>query len=199
MSETLRKLKVDFSKVATIGCSCGGVIFKGKGRSENTLVSITELDMAEATVASVRLFNGSEMRKAKHVAEELAAKLNGIDNSTLLIFFSSRWYHAASLSKALSGLGEGFTIIGGGTYSATGDEIDDPNYTICNGESSCDELVCAKISGDSFFSTTRMANGVEALGKAYPVTKTDGHVLKEIDGKIYKRKRRHCPCISSCA
>ncbi len=191
MREVVKFATKKYPKAAIVGCSCGGVIHGGKGYAENSVVSLTELDDAEVGIVSVKVFDDEGMKNAEDVAEELVAKLGSFDKSLLVIFYSSRWFYAAGLSKALSKYGVNFAIVGGGSYSATGDEINDPNYTICNELIETDALVCAKLNGDSFFCTERMANGIEALGKAYAVTNVSGHVIEEIDGvpakQWYKR------------
>lgn len=191
MKDVIKHASRKLPKVAVTGCSCGGVILGGKSYSDNSLISLTELEDAEVGITSIKIFDGEEMKPAEDAAEELVSKLGSFDKSLLLIFYSSRWNYASGLGKALSKYGTNFAILGGGSFSATGDELNDQSYTICNDKIEKDALVCVKLQGDSFFCAERMTTGIEALGKAYAVTDVSGHVIKQIDGvpaqQWYKR------------
>lgn len=72
-------------------------------------------------------------------------------------------------------------IMGGGAFSSTDDERNNPAYCICDLEASEDRIVVAKLYGINLRITERAATGIEAIGKSYKVTKIHGNTVLEVD------------------
>lgn len=174
-----------------IGCSVGGIIYKGESLTGKTLISIIDLQKTEITCTHISLKDSTQYRSPKAVSKQVLEELGGIDGSFLFAYYSPVYPYVSQLVDQLNAHSKNFKMIGGGAYSITGDLCTEHAYTVYNNEVKEDCLVIAKLHGDDLIDNQSAITGIKSVGRTYKVNKSDGHRLIEIDGKPAKKWFNH--------
>lgn len=174
-----------------VGCSVGGVIYKGKSLEHKTLISFIDDYHMEMVSASASLLENGKYKTPDRLADEIEKQLGGIDDSFLLAFYSPSYPYPSQLVQAFNSRGKNFKMTGGGAYSAANDLSIAKSYIIHNGKVAEDSLVVGKLKGHLLFHTQVTTTGIKSIGRTYSATKSDGHRLIEVDGKPAKKWFNH--------
>lgn len=174
-----------------IGCSVGGIIYKGESLTGKTLVSIIEPKNAEISCACVTLKNQNGYRSPDDVVNQLLKELGGADDGFLFTFYSPSYPFVSRLVAEFNGKAKRFKMIGGGAYSVTGDLCNDPAYIVHGDTTREDCIVVAKLVGGDLIANQSAITGIKSVGRTYKVTKSKEHRLIEVDGKPAKEWFNH--------
>lgn len=174
-----------------IGCSVGGVIFKGKSLENQTLISFIDDIGLEMISASASLLEDGKFKTPSRLADEICEKIGGIDDSFLFAFYSPSYPRPSKFVDELNKRGSNFKMAGGGAYSPVDDLSKAKAYVIHGGTAEEDALVVGKLKGSTLFRTQVTATGIQSIGRTYTVTNSDGHRLIEVDGTPAKKWFNH--------
>ncbi|MDE5566126.1 MAG: EAL domain-containing protein [Anaeroplasmataceae bacterium] len=170
-----------------IGCSVGGIIYKGENIDHGTLISFVDSVDTNYKTASVNLKQDDSYKSPKQIVDEIVDSLDGIDNSFLFTFYPPLLPYPSQVVEELNKRGKNFKMIGGGCFSSIGNLNDSSTYTICGEEVLQDTLVVAKLYGNSLIMNQSTATGIESIGRTHIVTKSKEHQIMEIDNKPAKQ------------
>lgn len=177
----IRRLRLMLPISEIIGCSVGGIIFKGQSLEHATLISFLDFDDTEFKTTSIPLKIENVLQSTEDIVNELLSNLDGVDNSFLFLFYPPSYPYPSSLVELLNQKGSQYKMIGGGGYSPIGDLSLERTFMIYNDTVDEDYIVCAKLKGKSLIMNQATATGIESIGKPYQVTKSSGHFLQEIN------------------
>ncbi len=170
-----------------IGCSVGGIIYKGESLAGKTLISIIELADTEVKTASVSLKDGDSYKSPEKLACEILSILGGADQSFLFTFYSPTYPFTSSFVGEMNNNVNDYTMIGGGAFSVKGNLLNCPAYTVHGKQVAEDRIVIAKLSGKSLIANQGAITGIKSVGRTYRVTKSKEHRLIEIEGQPAKQ------------
>ncbi|MGN1060112.1 MAG: EAL domain-containing protein [Candidatus Coproplasma sp.] len=170
-----------------VGCSVGGIIYKGESLTDKTLVSIIDLYDTDVKTTSVRLKDEKGYRSPKKVADDVLYYLGGASDSFLFTYYSPAYPYVSQLVEEMNSRAVNFKIIGGGAYSVTDDLCKDPAYIVHNDFIAEDFIVVAKLKGKLLINNQAAITGIKSVGRTYRVTKSKEHRLIEIDGQPAKQ------------
>jgi len=177
----LAQIKALLPKCEIIGCNVGGVIYKGQILDNSTLISIVDLYETQFVTTSVRLTEKGKFKSPKKLTDEILYYLGGADDSFIFMFYCPMYPAISQVVEEMNSRAKNFKMIGGGAYS----EKDLP-YIIHNEFIASDYVVAAKLEGRLLLDSQATITGIRSVGRAYTVTKSNGHRLSEIDGKPAK-------------
>lgn len=166
-----------------IGCSVGGIIYKGESLTDKTLISVMELSDTEITTASVGLKDENGYKAPERLAEEILGRLGGADDSFLFVYYSPAYPFPSQLVASFNSKIKNYGMIGGGAYSVADDLSKYPAYFIHGRQIKECSIVVAKLSGERLIDNQGAITGIKSIGRTYKVTKSKEHRLIEIDGQ----------------
>ncbi|MGN0813713.1 MAG: EAL domain-containing protein [Candidatus Coproplasma sp.] len=170
-----------------VGCSVGGIIYKGESLTEKTLISIIDLYGTDVKTTSVVLKDENGYRPPQKVADEVLYYLGGANDSFLFTYYCPTYPYVSQLVEEFNKRAVNFRIIGGGAYSVSADLCNDPAYIIHNGFVSEDYIVVAKLQGSLLTCRQAAITGIKSVGRTYRVTRSKDHRLIEVDGQPAKQ------------
>lgn len=170
-----------------IGCSVGGIIFKGKNYEKETLVSIVDCKEAAVDTVSIMLKDGQQYKKPQKIVDEILQEVGSLDDSFLFAFYPPSFIYPSRFVEELNKRNKNYKMIGGGGYSPIGNLIEAPTYCIHNSNVLENMLVLTRIKGSKLIKNQATATGIESVGRLYEVTKSVGHHLIEIDHQPAKQ------------
>ncbi len=183
----LKELSRLLPKAETVGCSVGGIIYKGESLTDKTLISIIDLYDTGVKTTSVRLKDENGFRSPQKVADEILYFLGGANDSFLFTFYSPSYPYVSRLVDELDRRNSNFKMIGGGAYSVTDNLFTDPAYIVHNSFIAEDYIVVAKLKSKLLINNQAAITGIKSVGRTYRVTKSEEHRLIEIDGQPAKQ------------
>ena len=170
-----------------IGCSTSGEIVS-EGVAENCL-TLTGLHFdGDTTVreAQVLLQSPSEVEKA---GEEIGRKLSGPDLKSIFILGLGVNFNGSSLIKGIKRQVQNNVIITGGLAGDNG--LFEKTFTLAKGQFSDSSVVAVGFYGEEIEVGYGSIGGWQSFGPVRKVTRAEGNVLYEIDGRsaleIYKK------------
>lgn len=169
-------------KAVIVGCSVGGILYKGQSLSGETLISILDCNSSEITTASICIKDGANYKSPSALADEILAELGGADDSFMFAYYTPNYPYMSQAVYYLNANARNLKLIGGGAYSVKGDLYNTPAYVIHDSETKEDSIVVAKLKSPALISTQVMVTGIRAVGRTYKVTKSSEHRIREIDG-----------------
>ncbi len=187
----VQRLKLLLPNSDIVGCSVGGIIFKGQGYDHETLISFVDCYDTDIKTTAIPLKLDNTYKNSAKVVDELLWNLEGIDDSFVFIFYPPGYPCPSSIIRILNERCSRFKIIGGGGYSPIGDLSKAKTFLIHNDQVDEDYLVAAKLKGHLLIMNQETATGIESIGKTYHITKSEGHLLKEIDSIPAKQWFNH--------
>lgn len=170
-----------------IGCSVGGIIYKGESLTDRTLISVMELSDAEIKTAMVSLKDENGFKTPERLADEILGQLGGADDSFLFAYYSPAYPFPSQLVAEFNSKIKNYKMIGGGAYSVTDDLCNCPAYIIHGTEIKEYSIAVAKLSGKKLICNQDAITGIKSIGRTYKVTKSKEHRLIEIDGQPAKQ------------
>ncbi|MGN0808050.1 MAG: EAL domain-containing protein [Candidatus Coproplasma sp.] len=170
-----------------IGCSVGGIIFKGESLINKTLITIIDLYDTSVKTTSVQLKDENGYRSPQKVADEVLYYLGGASDSFLFTYYCPTYPYVSQLVEEFNKRTVNFKIIGGGAYSVTDDLCNDPAYIVHNSFIGEDYIVVAKLNGKLLLHNQAAITGIKSVGRTYRVTKSKEHRLIEVEGQPAKQ------------
>ncbi|MGN0806607.1 MAG: EAL domain-containing protein [Candidatus Coproplasma sp.] len=170
-----------------VGCSVGGIIYKGESLTNKTLISIIDLYDTDVKTTSVRLKDENGYRSPQKVADDVIYFLGGANDSFLFTYYSPAYPYVSQLVEEMNKRAFNFKVIGGGAYSVTDDLCSDPAYIVHNGFIAEDFIVVAKLEGKLLIHNQAAITGIKSVGRTYKVTKSKEHRLIEVEGQPAKQ------------
>ena len=187
----LKELNAILPKAEIVGCSVGGIIYKGESLTKKTLITIIDLYDTDVKTTSVRLKDENGYRSPQKVADDVLYFLGGASDSFLFTYYSPVYPYVSQLVEEMNKRCINFKMIGGGAYSVTDDLAKDPAYIVHNGFIAEDFIVVAKLKGELLIHNQAAITGIKSVGRTYRVTKSKGHRLIEIDSQPAKQWFNH--------
>lgn len=174
----LAKIKAAAGKAEVVGCSTSGEI-SAKGVDEDTVtLTAVHFDKANVKATSTALANAAASYEA---GRTLAAALNAPDLRGVFVLAPGLNVNGSELVKGISSALPPEVKVTGGL---AGDGTDfKQTHTFINGLLSSDHVVAVGLYGDSLMISTGSQGGWKPFGPARRVTRVDGNVLYELDGK----------------
>jgi hypothetical protein len=171
-------LKKDLSNAVTIGCSTSGEIGGSRAAKETVVFAGARLEKSKVRVTSAAV---SRLSASGNAGREIASSLLSPELKHVLVFAPGTNMDGGVLVEELRRkLDDGIGITGG----LAGDRIDfRQTYTYLNGEVYMDRAVAIGFYGDSMHFGCGSDGGWRAFGPARRVTRAEGTVLYELDGK----------------
>ncbi|MGN0812880.1 MAG: EAL domain-containing protein [Candidatus Coproplasma sp.] len=183
----LKELALLLPESEVVGCSVGGIIYKGESLTDKTLISIIDLYDTSVKTTSVSLKDRNGYRSPQKVADDVLYYLGGANDSFLFTYYCPTYPYVSQLVEEFNKRAVNFKIIGGGAYSVSGDLCKDPAYIVHNSFIAEDYIVVAKLNGKLLLHNQAAITGIKSVGRSYKVTKSSEHRLIEIDGQPAKK------------
>ncbi|MGN1104443.1 MAG: EAL domain-containing protein [Candidatus Coproplasma sp.] len=187
MAPLIKALSSLLQSAEIVGCSVGGIIYKGESLTNKTLITIIDLYDTDVKTTSVKLKDENGYRSPQKVADDVLYYLGGADNSFLFTYYCSAYPYVSQLVEEFNKRSINFKIIGGGAYSVTADLHKDPAYIVHNDFIAEDFIVVAKLNGKLLIHNQAAITGIKSIGRSYRVTKSREHRLIEVDGQPAKK------------
>lgn len=169
-----------FPDALCVGCSCNGSIVDGNfsGKTVTVTCSIFEKESSKIEILQYLLREDSAAPVAEDLAREVEKRpwVRGVE-----LLVATPGLSFTGFCNGLSVLPEKVRVFGGlaGRISE-----ESPPYVFSNVcDFSCESVVCVLYGGDELEVETVKVSGWKALGRPFAVTKAQGNVLWELDGK----------------
>ncbi len=179
--KVLEGVNLSAGDAIVVGCSDAGQIVGVKNKAYKGAVAAMALSMESVKMITAQAEGAKENSHdtGKRLAEEILEK-NGEKPSLLLIFIEGLAQNGAAVVRGIQEvLGEDFPIMGG---SAGDDFKFEKTYQYHQGKVITDSVVGVALTGEFSFGMG-VKHGWEPIGLPMKVTKAEGAVLKEVDGK----------------
>lgn len=180
---TYRALKAQFPQADIVTCSTAGEIFGPQVFDDTLSVAAMRFDHTRVLVKGVRL---SEYANSYDAAKGLADAFANEDLGYLMVFSDGTSVNGSELSRAFAG--ENILVTGG--LAGDGDKFES-TLVGWNGDATEGLIVGIGFAGDKLRIGHGTMGGWETFGLEREVTRSEGNVLFEIDGKnaldLYKR------------
>lgn len=169
-----------------IGCSTAGEICDQRMWEDSLAILAIHFDATEVRLVKQRLEKAEDSYR---VGEALGEQLKDPNLKAVFVLAPGTHVNGSALSDGLNAcLGKNIVISGG----LAGDETDfRETYTIGGGEIFMDHAVALGLYGDHVIVSCGSEGGWRAFGPARRVTKSNGNILQELDGKpalqLYKQ------------
>lgn len=180
LNDACAALEEYFPDSVCIGSSSAGNIVSGKLSRKSVSVSCTlfERDTTRVGLLQYALdeeFAASSIENLVHEVEKRPWV------TAVEILAASATFSYTKLCERLTNLRRDVQVFGG-LARFVGEEI--PAFVFSNRYGFSDEaMVCVLYGGEDFYVETAKVSGWKPLGKSFPVTKAEGNVLWELDGK----------------
>lgn len=161
-----------------IGCSTAGEIFDAEVEEESVVVAALTFAHAEHRVASAKV----EGPVASFLAgQSIAAELQREDLRAMVVFGDGVHVNGSELLRGLSAELSGEVVIAGG-LSGDGDRFES-TWTLLNDQRNQKEVVACGFYGESLHVRSVSGTGWDIFGPSRRVTRAEGNVLYELDGR----------------
>lgn len=182
----LALLKARTQGRAAIGCSTAGEIAGVSSCSDSLALLAVRFDETRARVAAHPLDGAGDSFAA---GAALGEKLKATDLRAVFVLAAGKGVNGSALTEGLaSSLGRSVVISGG----LAGDNVRfGETFALCSGEIGNNLIVAAGLYGEHVVVSCGSEGGWRPFGPARRVTKAEGNVLYELDGKpalqLYKQ------------
>ncbi|MGN1372563.1 MAG: EAL domain-containing protein [Candidatus Coproplasma sp.] len=170
-----------------IGCSVGGIIYKGESLINKTLITIIDLYDTAVKTTSIKLKDENGYRPPQKVADDVLYFLDGANDSFLFTYYCPTYPYVSQLVEEFNKRSINFRLIGGGAYSVAGDLCKEPAYIVHNNFIAEDYIVTAKLKSNLLLFNQAAITGIKSVGRSYKVTKSKEHRLIEVDNQPAKQ------------
>ncbi len=184
--ETLRFILEKAKEKKVMGCSTAGEISQDGPIKGGLVLLGIHFDQARTRLVSYPL---PEAKESFAVGQKIGESLKAPDLKSVFVLVPGANINGSALADGLSScLGRNVVISGG----LAGDELDfKQTHTLCCGEIHSDHVVAAGFYGDGLIVSCGSEGGWRPFGPARRVTKSEGNLLQELDGKpalqLYKQ------------
>ncbi len=181
IERTCAKIKSQLPDALIVCCSSNGNIMNGdfSGGSFAAVVTLFEYPSTKVEVLQYPLSGDTQMEVTQELREEVSRRpwVKGIE-----MLVTIRGMSVTALCDGLSELPENIQVFGGGAFSADLAQNDACVYSSVGGYQE-KSVVFVLFGGDEFNLETTFVTGWKPLGLYLDVTKTDGALLKELNGR----------------
>lgn len=173
----LAELAATFPKSAIVGCSSAGEIHDHLIADGTLVVAIAQFERTDLTVASTRIESAADSAAA---GARLGTKLASARPNLVLVFSEGLAVNGTDLVQGLSGSLPKDTIIAGG-LAADGDRFA-RTWVLVDGKPVAGHVVAVAMTGPLEIGAGSQG-GWDTFGPERRVTRSEGNVLYELDGK----------------
>lgn len=171
-------IKEKMNGISVIGCSTAGEI-TNKGASEDT-IAFTAIKLEHSSFKMFSIPVGSPPDAVKSGAE-IAKYLNDEGLKAVFVLAPGLTVNGSELAKGLGSILPKEVVVTGG-LSGDGTDFKE-TCTLLNGEVFTDRLVALGLYGENIQISSGSSGGWKPFGPARRVTKSEGNILLELDGK----------------
>lgn len=181
ISEVCKIIKAEIPETIFMGSSTNGNILYGalSERDISVVCTVCEFPSTHAEILQYHLTNETMHSVMDDLVEKIKDRpwVKGVD-----MLVTIRGMSMTPFCEALQNVPEDVEIFGGGAFNS--DMNDDRSCVFSSsGGYSNNGVVFLLIGGEDFHITTTHVTGWKPLGRTFHVTKADGSVLYELDGK----------------
>jgi hypothetical protein len=174
----LSELAAAYPTSKMIGCSSAGEIAGPLVNDASISVAVLKFERSRIAVISAEI---SESANSFSVAEQLATQLAAEDLCSVFILSDGLRVNGSELAKGFSSTLPPHVIVTGG-LAADGDRFQ-RTWVIRNGKPETGIVMAAGFYGDSLQITHGSRGGWDSFGPERRVTRSQGNVLYELDGR----------------
>lgn len=160
-----------------VGSTAAGIIFEGRQYEDETMVLVEKYEHLDI---QVRQFSWKG-KSAHSLAEEVHRAFQNVNNETVHILFSDRYYDVNNFVNEISSLSPKIRLAGG----IAGDllESDTPGFVFTDeGVQPCTALAFS-VTGQAAVCFTDVNTAQEPISPIFTITGTDGCLIKTIEGQ----------------
>jgi hypothetical protein len=177
--EKLRELKRKFPNSTVVGCSTSGEIHADRIHDLSISGVIIRMESGYFNTAVV---NVSSPDESESKGKELAIGLKKDDLKGLLLLSDGLQVNGSKLSGAIASIVDPNLVICGGGLAGDGNHFAS-TWTMYNGEFKSGQIIAIGFYGESVSISTGSKGGWDKFGPERTITRSDGHVVYEIDNK----------------
>ena len=161
-----------------VGCSTSGEIYKDFVYDKSVSVAVCEFDATRVRSAVAEISEASESKRA---GQDIANALNADDLRAVLVFSDGLCVNGTDLAHGIrSVLGQDVSVTGG--LAGDGPRFES-TWVIAEGALKSGRVVAAGLYGDKVEVGHGSRGGWDPFGPQRSVTRAEGNVLFELDGK----------------
>ena len=175
--QALHELALAFPKSAIVGCSSGGEIHDHLVADGTLVVAIAQFEQTDLAAASTRIDSAADSAAA---GIRLGAKLASARPKLVLVFSEGLAVNGTDLVRGLTHALPRDTIIVGG-LAADGDRFT-RTWVLVDGKPASGHVVAVALTGPLEIGAGSQG-GWDTFGPERRVTRAEGNVLYELDGK----------------
>lgn len=184
--EAFGELRKAYPKAHIVGCSSSGEIHGTRVSDDTLSVAVTRFEKGRIKTATVEL---SDLDESFDAGERLARELAGDDMANFFVLSNGTHVNGTKLVEGINGVLDDDTIVTGG-LAGDGDRFE--KTWVLDGTQANPHLIAGvAFYGDEFCVSHGSQGGWDRFGPVRSVTRSEGSVLYELDGKpaleLYKR------------
>ena len=173
-----RMLRKAYPKAQVIGCSSSGEIAGDKVKDRSLSVAVTRFASTDLVSATKQI---TKIEESRSVGQELARQLRGDGLRAVFVLSEGLNVNGSELTKGLSDILPPSVVVTGGL---SGDGTRFEQTWVCYGDEVSSNLVVAVgFYGDALRVSHGSQGGWDKFGPPRRVTRSEGNVLYELDGK----------------
>ncbi|MCB2223163.1 MAG: FIST C-terminal domain-containing protein [Actinobacteria bacterium] len=173
----LRELSKELGDVAMIGCSTAGEIHGSAVRDGSLSVAVARFDRTRVHTAYARCADSPQSHDA---GRELAEALLGPGLAGVFVLSDGLSVNGSDLVRGLTGALPGIPVTGG--LAGDGDRFE-ATWVLVDGEPADGYVSALGFYGDAVRLTSGSEGGWDLFGPQRLITRSEGHVLYELDGR----------------
>ena len=176
--ELFAELRAAYGQSTLIGCSTSGEIDQTRVRDESVMVAVVRFGATRVKCAATKLADASESFDA---GARIADELNAADMRAVLVLSDGLHVNGSELVRGInSRLSENIVVTGG--LAGDGDRFG-RTWVMANGKVDTNGVVAVGLYGEHVTVGHGSKGGWDTFGPERVVTKSEGNVLYELDGK----------------
>lgn len=176
--EVFRDLRRAYPHSTIIGCSTAGEIDQTRVRDETISVAVVRFRDSRVQLAATRL---DDAKESFHAGVRIAAALQAAELRAVVVLSEGVNVNGTELVRGLNAqLGDQVVVTGG--LAGDGDRFGS-TFVIANGEIETNGVVAVGLYGERVRVGHGSKGGWDTFGPERIVTRSDGNVLYELDGR----------------
>lgn len=182
------ELNAKYKNSVIVGCSTAGEIYQNQVGDESLSVAIVKFEKTKVKVADSKISNGKE---SEQVGKILVKNLLSDDLAGIMVFSDGIAVNGSDLSKGMNeALGKNKNVVVTGGLAGDGSNFK-KTWIVKNGEPVENHVVAVGFYGKDIVLKHGSQGGWDIFGPERKITRSDGNILYEIDGKpaleLYKQ------------
>lgn len=176
--EPFRSLRAVLPSSHVLGCSTAGEILEDKVSDDSVVIAIVEFAATTLRSTSARVASSNDSRDA---AMRLAEALDAPDLRAVLVLSDGKCVNGSELASGLNERFAGRVVVSGG-LAGDGDRFE-RTWVLVEGEPRRGRIAAVGLYGDALHVTHGSRGGWDIFGPERHLTRANGNVLYEIDGR----------------